>query len=38
MEQKSKKMFFVFKRTGFEKGTTNSNNQEQDTSNQQSMC
>ena len=31
-------MFFVLKITGFELGTTNSHNPDQDTCNGQSMC
>ena len=31
-------MFFVFKITGFEYGTANSHNPQQDTCNGQSMC
>ena len=38
MEEKTENIFFVFNITGFEEGTANSHNSEQDTSNRQSMC
>ena len=38
MEKKTEKMNFVVKKTGFEQGTANTHNPEQDTCDQQSMC
>ena len=38
MEEKTEKTFFVFKITGFEYGTANSLNPEQDTCYRQTMC
>ena len=38
MEQKTKKIFLVFKVIAFEQGTANIDNPEQDTCNRQSMC
>ena len=38
MEWETDRIFFVFKITGFEKGTANSHKTEQDTCNGQSMC
>ena len=38
MENKTEKIFFVFKIIAFEKWTANSHSPEQDTYNRQSMC
>ena len=38
MEQKTKKIFLVFKVIAFEQGTANIHNPEQDTCNRQTMC